>query len=146
MAKTAAAKTTTKPRLESLSSAKLRTDLPEFKSGDRIVIRSKIKEGEKERVQAYEGVVIARSGRGIREVITVRKVSAGVGVERVYPINSPTIVSIEVKSEGFVRRSKLYYLRGLQGKSARIRDKNLKLLEAQGGGAAAAAGAASVEA
>lgn len=128
------------PRLEKLSSLKLRTDLPEFRSGDKIVVRSKIKEGEKERVQAYEGIVIARNGRAINETITVRKISAGVGVERVFPLQSPTLVSIEVKMEGFVRRSKLYYLRGLQGKASRIRDKNLKLLEAQGGVAATAPG------
>ncbi|MBS1982561.1 MAG: 50S ribosomal protein L19 [Bdellovibrionales bacterium] len=127
--------TTPTNRLEKIQAIKFRTDLPAFKSGDKLVIRSKIKEGEKERVQAYEGVVIAMNGRGIQETITVRKVSSGVGVERVYPIHSPTIVSIEVKNEGFVRRSKLYYLRGLEGKSARIRDKNLKLLEAQGAAA-----------
>lgn len=124
------------PRLESLKSLGYKSDLPNFKAGDKLVIRSKIKEGEKERVQAFEGVVIAKNGRGIHETMTVRKVSAGVGVERVYPMHSPAIVSIEVKNEGFVRRAKLYYLRKLEGKASRIRDKSLKLLEAQGGAAA----------
>jgi large subunit ribosomal protein L19 len=128
--------TTKSPVLSNLKSVQLRTDLPAFKSGDKIVIRSKIKEGEKERIQAFEGTVIAINNTGARKNITVRKVSAGVGVERVYPLNSPTIVSIEVKTEGFVRRAKLYYLRELQGRSARIKDKKLKVLEAQGAAAA----------
>ena len=128
--------TTKSPVLSNLKSVQLRTDLPAFKSGDKIVIRSKIKEGEKERIQAFEGTVIAINNTGARKNITVRKVSAGVGVERVYPLNSPTIVSIEVKTEGFVRRAKLYYLRDLQGRSARIKDKKLKVLEAQGAAAA----------
>lgn len=132
----------TAPRIETLKSLKLRTDLPEFKAGDKLVVRSKIKEGEKERVQAFEGVVIALNGRGIAKTMTLRKVSSGVGVERVYPIHAPTIVSVEVKNEGFVRRSKLYYLRKLEGKASRIRDKNLKLLEAQGASANAAAASA----
>ncbi len=113
--------------LENLKSVVLRSDIPQFKAGDKIVVRSKIKEGDKERVQAFEGVVIARNGRGINETFTVRKLSAGVGVERVYPLHSPTIVGIDLKVEGFIRRAKLYYLRGLDGKKARIRDKNLKL-------------------
>jgi large subunit ribosomal protein L19 len=132
--KTAAStKTTSKTRLESLSSIKLREDLPEFNAGDRVIVRSKIKEGEKERIQSYEGVVIAREGAGIRATFTVRKVSAGVGVERKFPVHSPAIASVEVKSQGVVRRSKLYYLRGLEGKASRIRTKNLKLIQAQGG-------------
>lgn len=109
--------------------------LPEFKSGDKVVVKSKIKEGDKERVQAFEGVVIARKGRGVSATFTVRKVSGGVGVERVYPVNSPNIVSVERKVEGFVRRAKLYYIRDLDGKAARIQDKNIRLMEA--GGAAA---------
>jgi large subunit ribosomal protein L19 len=120
-------------RLESLDSLQLKNDLPKFKAGDKLVVKSKIKEGDKERVQAFEGIVIARNGRGIAETFTIRKVSAGVGVERVFPLHSPAIVSMEVKVEGFVRRGKLYYLRNLDGRAARIRDKNLKLLEAQGG-------------
>lgn len=120
-------------RLERLKALSLKTDLPEFRAGDKVVVRSKIKEGDKERVQAFEGIVIAKNGRGIQETFTVRKVSAGVGVERVFPLHSPAIESIELKIEGFVRRAKLYYLRSLDGRAARIRDKNLKLLEAQGG-------------
>ena len=106
--------------------------IPPFVPGDKIVVKAKIKEGDKERVQSFEGIVIARSGSGIRETFTVRKVSAGVGVERIFPINSPAIESIERLVEGFVRRSKLYYLRDREGRSARIQDKNLKNSEAQG--------------
>lgn len=124
-------------RLEMIKSLGLKTDLPEFRAGDKIVVKSKIKEGEKDgevkyRIQAFEGIVIARNGRGIKETFTVRKVSGGIGVERVYPLHSPMIDSIETKVEGFVRRGKLYYLRDLSGKSARIKDRNLKLLAAQG--------------
>ena len=106
--------------------------IPAFSPGDKIVVKAKIKEGDKERVQAFEGIVIARSGSGIRETFTVRKVSAGVGVERIFPINSPALESVELLVEGFVRRSKLYYLRDREGRSARIQDKNLKNSEAQG--------------
>jgi large subunit ribosomal protein L19 len=114
--------------------------IPEFKAGDKVVVKSKIKEGDKERVQAFEGVVIARQGRGASASFTVRKVSAGIGVERIYPLYSPNIVSIDRKIEGFVRRAKLYYIRGLDGKAARIKDKNIRLMEAQGTTATAAAG------
>lgn len=107
-------------------------EVPHFCAGDKVVVRAKIKEGEKERIQAFEGIVIARNGSGIREAFTVRKVSAGIGVERIFPLNSPAIESIEVLVEGFVRRSKLYYLRDRKGRSARIQDKNLKLSEAEG--------------
>lgn len=107
-------------------------EFPQFAPGDKIVVKAKIKEGEKERIQAFEGIVIARNGSGIREAFTVRKVSAGIGVERVFPLNSPAIESIEVLVEGFVRRSKLYYLRDRKGRSARIQDKNLKLSQAEG--------------
>ena len=116
---------------------------PAFKAGDKIIVRSKIKEGDKERVQAFEGIVIAKSnGVGVGSTFTVRKVSGGIGVERIFPTHSPNIVSIERKVEGFVRRSKLYYIRGLDGKAARIKDKNIRLMEAQGGAAAVAAAAA----
>lgn len=108
-------------------------EFPVFKAGDKVVVKSKIKEGDKERVQAFEGIVIARAGRGASSTFTVRKVSAGIGVERIYPLYSPNIVSIERKVEGFVRRAKLYYIRNLDGKAARIRDKNIRLMEAQGG-------------
>ena len=112
-------------------------EYPAFKAGDKIVVKSKIKEGDKERVQAFEGVVIAKKGRGASATFTVRKTSSGVGVERIYPTYSPSIVSIELKTEGFVRRAKLYYIRHLDGKAARIQDKNIRLME-QGGASAAA--------
>jgi large subunit ribosomal protein L19 len=130
--KTKKAKVTQATRLEKLSSISLKTDIPDFKFGDKIVVKTKIKEGDKFRIQNFEGVVIARNGRGVAETFTVRKISSGVGVERVFPLHSPMIAGVEVKVEGFVRRGKLYYLRGLEGKASKIRDKNLKLSEAQG--------------
>ena len=97
--------------------------VPEFRPGDTLRVNVKIKEGERERVQAYEGVCIARSGSGIHENFTVRKISFGEGVERVFPLLSPMIDSIEVKRRGVVRRAKLYYLRDRRGKSARIAER-----------------------
>ena len=97
--------------------------VPEFRPGDTVRVNVKIKEGERERVQAYEGVCIARSGTGVHENFTVRKISFGEGVERVFPLLSPMIESIEVKRRGVVRRAKLYYLRDRRGKSARIAER-----------------------
>ncbi len=97
--------------------------IPDFQPGDTVRVNVKIKEGERERVQAYEGVCIARQGGGINESFTVRKISFGEGVERVFPIHSPNIDSIEVKRRGVVRRAKLYYLRDRRGKSARIAER-----------------------
>jgi large subunit ribosomal protein L19 len=97
--------------------------VPEFRPGDTVRVNVKIKEGERERVQAYEGVCIARSGSGVHENFTVRKISFGEGVERVFPLLSPNIDSIEVKRRGVVRRAKLYYLRDRRGKSARIAER-----------------------
>ena len=97
--------------------------IPDFRPGDTVRVNVRIKEGERERVQAYEGVCIARAGEGIQENFTVRKISFGEGVERVFPTLSPMIESIEVKRRGVVRRAKLYYLRDRSGKSARIREK-----------------------
>ena len=97
--------------------------IPEFQPGDTVRVNVKIKEGERERVQAYEGVCIARGGQGINESFTVRKISFGEGVERVFPVMSPMIESIEVKRRGAVRRAKLYYLRDRRGKSARIAER-----------------------
>jgi large subunit ribosomal protein L19 len=97
--------------------------IPAFQPGDTVRVNVKIKEGERERVQAYEGVCIARSGSGLQENFTVRKISFGEGVERVFPIMSPMIDSIEVKRRGVVRRAKLYYLRDRRGKSARIAER-----------------------
>ena len=99
--------------------------VPEFRPGDTVRVNVKIKEGERERVQAYEGVVIARGGQGIDESFTVRKISFGEGVERVFPMLSPNIESIEVKRRGVVRRAKLYYLRDRRGKSARIAERQM---------------------
>jgi len=99
--------------------------IPEFRPGDTVRVNVKIKEGERERVQAYEGVCIARGGQGVDESFTVRKISFGEGVERVFPILSPNIESIEVKRRGVVRRAKLYYLRDRRGKSARIAERQM---------------------
>ena len=99
--------------------------IPEFRPGDTVRVNVRIKEGERERVQAYEGVCIARSGGGVHENFTVRKISFGEGVERVFPLMSPMIESIEVKRRGVVRRAKLYYLRDRRGKSARIAERSM---------------------
>src|SRR4051794_19227931 len=103
--------------------ARLAKDIPEFGPGDTVIVNVKVKEGERSRVQAYEGVCIARSGGGLQESFTVRKISYGEGVERVFPIYSPNIESIKVVRRGAVRRAKLYYLRDRRGKSARIAER-----------------------
>ncbi len=100
----------------------LKTDIPQFKAGDTVVVEVKIKEGNKERIQRFQGVVIARKGGGATETFTVRKISNGIGVERIFPLHSPNISRIERVSEGRVRRAKLYYLRKLKGKAARIKE------------------------
>ena len=100
----------------------LKTDIPQFKAGDTVVVEVKIKEGNKERIQRFQGVVIACKGGGATETFTVRKISNGIGVERIYPLHSPNISRIERISEGRVRRAKLYYLRKLKGKAARIKE------------------------
>ena len=109
-----------KEQVEKLSAGK---NIPDFQPGDTVLVNVKVIEGDKTRVQAYEGVCIGRSGRGINENFTVRKISYGEGVERVFPVYSPSIDSIEVVRRGKVRRAKLYYLRGRRGKSARIVEK-----------------------
>ena len=109
-------------RIAGLEQPNLRTDLPQFKAGDTVKVHVKIKEGEKERIQIFQGVVIAKKHGGIRETITVRKVSGGIGVERIFPLHGPLVDKIEVMSEGKTRRAKLYYLRALKGKKARIED------------------------
>jgi len=101
----------------------LRTDLPDFSPGDTIKVMVRVREGDKERLQAFEGIVLAKKGGGINETFTVRKVSAGVGVERIFPLHSPTVATIEVVRKGLVRRAKLYYLRNVTGKAARIKEK-----------------------
>ena len=109
--------------IETLESEALKTGIPDFVPGDTVVVQVRGKEGNRERLQAYEGVVIARRNRGLNSSFTVRKVSHGEGVERVFPLHSPTIAEITVKRRGAVRRAKLYYLRDRSGKSARIREK-----------------------
>lgn len=109
--------------LDAVDAASLRSDLPAFRAGDTLKVNVKVVEGTRSRVQAFQGVVIARQGAGVRETFTVRKVSFGVGVERTFPLHSPTLDSIEVVSRGDVRRAKLYYLRALHGKKAKIREK-----------------------
>ena len=106
--------------LEQEQIARLAKDIPEFAPGDTVIVNVKVKEGERSRVQAYEGMCIARSGGGLNESFTVRKISYGEGVERVFPVHSPNIDSIKVVRRGKVRRAKLYYLRDRRGKSARI--------------------------
>ena len=112
---------------------------PEFRPGDTLRVNVRIKEGERERVQAFEGVCIARAGAGLMESFTVRKISFGEGVERVFPVYSPMIESIEVKRRGAVRRAKLYYLRDRRGKSARIAERQTSRVEAEAAAAPAAA-------
>ncbi|WP_371195507.1 50S ribosomal protein L19 [Glaciecola sp. SC05] len=109
--------------IKKIEQEQLKTDLPVFGPGDTVVVKVKVKEGDKERLQAYEGVVIAKRNRGLHSAFTVRKISSGEGVERVFQTHSPAIDSIEVKRRGAVRRAKLYYLRERSGKSARIREK-----------------------
>ncbi len=110
-------------RLEAIRAEGLRTDIPEFRPGDTIRVAVRVREGEKERLQVFEGVCIGRRGSGNNETFTVRKVSAGVGVERVFPLQSPGVASVEVVRRGRVRQAKLYYLRQLSGKAARIRER-----------------------
>ena len=109
--------------IEELESEQMAKKLPEFASGDTVVVQVKVKEGERERLQAFEGIVIAKRNRGLNSSFTVRKISHGEGVERVFQNHSPMIESIKVKRKGKVRRAKLYYLRGRTGKSARIKEK-----------------------
>jgi len=108
--------------LEKLDSLETRHDIPEFRAGDTLRVHVRIREGEKERVQIFEGTCIARHNNGIRSSFTVRKLSYGVGVERVFPLHSPRLATIEVKDRGRVRRSRLYYLRERVGKAARVRN------------------------
>jgi large subunit ribosomal protein L19 len=110
-------------RLDEIRREGLRDDLPDFRPGDTIRVSVRVREGDKERLQAFEGVCIGRRGAGMGETFMVRKVSGGIGVERVFPLHSPTVVRIEVVRTGRVRRAKLYYLRKLSGKAARIRER-----------------------
>ncbi|QHS22227.1 50S ribosomal protein L19 [Virgibacillus sp. MSP4-1] len=108
--------------IEQVTKDQLRTDRPDFRPGDTVKVHVKVVEGNRERIQVFEGVVLKRRGGGISETFTVRKISYGVGIERTFPVHSPRIDKIEVSRRGKVRRAKLYYLRGLRGKAARIKE------------------------
>jgi len=109
--------------LDSIDAASLRSDVPEFRPGDTVKVHVRVVEGNRERIQVFQGVVIRRQGGGVRETFTVRKVSFGVGVERTFPVHSPIVDHIELVTRGDVRRAKLYYLRELRGKKAKIKEK-----------------------
>ena len=109
--------------LDIVDAASLRTDVPDFRPGDTVKVNVKVVEGNRSRIQAFQGVVIGRQGSGVRETFTVRKISFGVGVERTFPLHTPTIDTVEVVTRGDVRRAKLYYLRSLRGKKAKIKEK-----------------------
>ncbi|PPA72074.1 50S ribosomal protein L19 [Jeotgalibacillus proteolyticus] len=108
--------------IQEITQEQLRTDLPSFKPGDTVKVHVKVVEGTRERIQVYEGVVIKRRGGGVSETFTVRKISYGVGVERTFPVHTPKIAQLDVVRRGKVRRAKLYYLRNLRGKAARIKE------------------------
>ncbi|WP_142119832.1 50S ribosomal protein L19 [Rarobacter faecitabidus] len=109
--------------LDHVDEASLRSDIPAFRAGDTVKVNVKVVEGNRSRIQAFQGVVIGRQGAGVRETFTVRKISFGVGVERTFPLHAPTIESVDVITRGDVRRAKLYYLRALRGKKAKIKEK-----------------------
>jgi large subunit ribosomal protein L19 len=109
--------------LDAVDATSLRDDIPDFRAGDTLKVHVKVVEGSRSRVQVFQGVVIRRQGSGVRETFTVRKISFGVGVERTFPVHSPIIDKVEVATRGDVRRAKLYYLRNLRGKAAKIREK-----------------------
>lgn len=106
----------------------LRTDMPQFHVGDTVRVHVRVIEGEKERIQVFQGIVISRRGERARATFTVRKISSGIGVERIFPVESPTIANLEIIRQGQVRRAKLYYLRGKKGKAVRVREKRKSLL------------------
>lgn len=114
------------PLIKKLTQSQLRDDIPDFRPGDTVRVHARIVEGKRERIQMFEGVVIKRRGEGISATYTVRKISSGVGVERTFPVHSPRVDKIEVIRNGRVRRAKLYYLRALQGKAARIPERRRK--------------------
>jgi large subunit ribosomal protein L19 len=132
-----------------IEQAYLRSDIPEFRPGDTVKVHVRVVEGSRERVQVFQGVVIGRQNGGLRETFTVRKISFGVGVERTFPVHSPSIAKLEIVSRGHVRRAKLYYLRELRGKKARIKERRIddaKLAAREQAAALAAAEAAEPEA
>ena len=118
-------------QLSELEQPYLRSDVPDFRAGDTIKVHVRVVEGDKQRIQIFQGVVIARRGNGTRESFTVRKMSGGIGVERVFPLHGPVIDHIEVVRRGRVRRAKLYYLRALRGKAARIEERREDRLKAK---------------
>jgi large subunit ribosomal protein L19 len=126
IAPTSHEETTAMNTLDALDAQSQRTDIPDFRAGDTVKVHARVVEGNRSRVQVFQGVVIRRQGGGLRETFTVRKVSFGVGVERTYPVNSPAIDRIEVVTRGAVRRAKLYYLRELRGKAAKIKERREK--------------------
>jgi large subunit ribosomal protein L19 len=109
--------------LDFVENETLRRDLPPFKVGDTVAVHVKVREGDKERIQVFQGLVIRRRGGGVGETFTVRKISSGVGVERIFPVQSPLVTKVDIKSRGYVRRARLYYLRDLSGKKARLHNK-----------------------
>jgi large subunit ribosomal protein L19 len=113
--------------LDSLDAESIRTDIPEFRAGDTLKVHARVVEGNRSRIQIFQGVVIRRQGGGLRETFTIRKVSFGVGVERTYPVHSPQLDRIEIVTRGDVRRAKLYYLRDLRGKKAKIKELREKV-------------------
>ena len=126
------------PVVQGVEDRQLRTNIPQFQPGDTVRVHVRIKEGDKERLQAFEGVVIARKHSGVRETITVRKTSFGIGVERIFPLHGTIVDHIDVIRRGHVRRAKLYYLRKLRGKAARIRERDTRGQRALAAAAAAA--------
>ena len=109
--------------IDAIEQEEMKDEIAEFNPGDTVKVHAKVKEGGKERIQIFEGVVIAKKGTGIRETFTVRKISFGIGVERIFPLHSPKVEKVEVVKEGDVNRAKLYYLRDLKGKAARVKEK-----------------------
>ena len=118
--------------IRKIEAEQLKENAPEFHVGDTVKVYAKIKEGNRERIQVFEGTVLKRQGGGARETFTVRKISSGVGVERIFPFQSPFIDSIEVNKVGHVRRARIFYLRNLSGKKARIKEKKLVVLKEEG--------------
>ncbi|SMO63524.1 50S ribosomal protein L19 [Gracilimonas mengyeensis] len=112
-------------KLKLVEQSLINEDIPQFTAGDTVNVHYRVREGEKERIQQYEGIVLSERGSGPNKTFTVRKVTGGIGIERVFPLNSPFIAKIEVKKKGKVRRSKLFYLRALRGKAARIKEKGV---------------------
>lgn len=116
--------------IQSLEKSQTKSSVPSFRVGDTVRVHAKVVEGDKERIQIFEGIVIGRQGTGMREIVRVRKLSYGVGVERMFPLHSPMVDKIELAKEGKVRRAKLYYLRELRGKAARIKEKDRTIASA----------------